>query len=131
MQHIALALDMLHHDHTIGAAGDRRPSHNFHGVARGYLDRCRIARANGTNDLDSCVAFQVSRAAGKPVAGRARKRRLVTVGMNRLRQYHAEGGKQFYGLRRTRRRDATGMLTHDSAAFRIAHHLGWSLQISS
>ncbi len=83
---VAVTLNVLHHDHAIGAGGHRRPGHDFDRLAGADFDpNWPRRRESDPIDLESQAACKVGRAAGKSVAGGAGKRRLVPVGMNRLR----------------------------------------------
>jgi hypothetical protein len=122
---VAITLDVLHHHYAVGSGGHRSSSHDFDGLARADLNHHGIAGANRTNHFKRHTGGNVGGSAGKPIAGRAGKRRLVPIRQNRLCQHPAERIEQSNDLRSMPRRQPVSMLAHDPARIRIAHHPGW------
>jgi hypothetical protein len=124
---VAVTLHVLHHDHAIGAGGYRRAGHDFDRLS-GLDRKSSLAGANQPNDLKRLAGRKVGGTAGKPVAGGARKRRLIAVGKNRLGQHHAQSIEQGSGLHGGHAISSRHgrHAPDDPAGVRIADHPGWS-----
>ncbi len=108
-------LHMLHHHDSVGALRHWRAGHNLNRSAR--LQRTTLplfTRPNLPRNFQETVT-EICGAHGKSVASRPVERRLIPVGMNRLRQHATFRLQQRNQLRR-RRRQIGCMRQHDLSA---------------
>ena len=96
MDRVAVAVDVLDHDHGVGSFGQRRSGHNLEGFTRADGAAKQLAGADFANH--SQIAGQVGRPDRITVAGGAMKRGVVAVGGNGFGEDSARGAGKAHGF---------------------------------